>query len=577
MKLKIYILLLALAGYSHMAMAQRKGRTKKPAVHTKKAAAKPEKKKIDKQPKLVDKKTVGKDTSDLKSATIEIIQSYKPEIRVDVKREAVPLLPPVDTATANVNYTVPSQSLSYGYFALPLRPLALAKDSAERSFSNYVKIGGGNLSTLLFDAGIGSISGKNYGLALRLHHLSQAGKITDQKTSLSGVEADGTYRTSKHVWNGGINVSRQVYNLYGFNDVRVVPNPTVKQMLNGAELHADMQRINDGTKWVYHPSIKGSFLIDALYGTEYRASIALPLSYAIKENLHFITGLSGAYAHMNQSVAISTNSNTAQLLLGVDYKNGPISLKAVMQPTIGRLNTWYLLPDISASYSVPKTQLSVFTGWQGTLRQNTLSQLLYINPYLRYNSNTLEQTHADEVYGGVKTNIGNHFTVNGKVSWKQYDNMPLMINDTGYNTRYFMTTYDKVKALSFEGSVRYQMGNLVSVGLSALYTSFNTTIQKRAWHEPGIKLNADLIVHPIPKLTVTANMAIMDEIYAVDKGNTTVKLKSISDLSFGAEYIFIPRLSGFVQANNILNKSYERWYGYQAYGFNIFGGIRLKF
>jgi hypothetical protein len=561
-----------------MATAQRKGHGKKqPAKHAKKITTKAEKKKKEKQPKVAEKKVVAKDTADLKNTTIEIVQSYRPEIRLDIKRESVPLLPPVDSATANVNYTVPSQSLSYGYFALPLRPLALAKDSAERSFANYVKVGGGNLSTLLLDAGIGSIKGKNYSLALRLHHLSQAGKIIDQKTSLSGLRADGSFRTSKNVWNGGVNIFRDVYSLYGFNDVRVVPNPTVIQNLIGADLYADIQRTNEDTKWVYRPSIKASFLLDALYGTEYGASITLPFSYAINERLHFVTGFNGSYVNLNSTLFTQTNNNTGQILLGVEYKNGPIGLKAVIQPTIGKINNWYLLPDISASYSIPKTQLSVSAGWKGALRQNTLSQLLQVNPYLRYNSNTLQQTHADEVYASVKTNIGNHIVIRGKISWKQYDNIPLMINDTGLNNRYFMISYDKVNALSFEGDVRYQMGDFVSVGFGFIYTSFNTTINKRAWHEPGLKLNWDLIVHPLPKLTVTANMAILDQIYAVDIGNKTVKLKSITDLGCGAEYNFMPRLSGFVQVNNILNKSYERWYGYQAYGFNIFGGIRLKF
>ena len=30
-------------------------------------------------------------------------------------------------------------------------------------------------------------------------------------------------------------------------------------------------------------------------------------------------------------------------------------------------------------------------------------------------------------------------------------------------------------------------------------------------------------------------------------------------------------------ANNLLNSRYERWYGYDAFGFNILGGARLKF
>jgi outer membrane receptor protein involved in Fe transport len=69
----------------------------------------------------------------------------------------------------------------------------------------------------------------------------------------------------------------------------------------------------------------------------------------------------------------------------------------------------------------------------------------------------------------------------------------------------------------------------------------------------------------------------MDEIYALQKGNKAVKLDPIMDIGGSAEYAFLNRLSAFVNANNLLNNKYQRWSGYQVYGMNIFGGIRLKF
>ena len=69
----------------------------------------------------------------------------------------------------------------------------------------------------------------------------------------------------------------------------------------------------------------------------------------------------------------------------------------------------------------------------------------------------------------------------------------------------------------------------------------------------------------------------MDELYAIERGNKVRKLNTNLDLGTGAEYLIIPRLTAFLNANNILNNRYERWNNYQAYGFNIFGGARLKF
>ena len=56
-----------------------------------------------------------------------------------------------------------------------------------------------------------------------------------------------------------------------------------------------------------------------------------------------------------------------------------------------------------------------------------------------------------------------------------------------------------------------------------------------------------------------------------------VTLQPIADLGVSAEYSIISRLSAFAELDNLLNDKYQRWYGYQAYGLNIYGGLRLKF
>jgi outer membrane cobalamin receptor len=78
-------------------------------------------------------------------------------------------------------------------------------------------------------------------------------------------------------------------------------------------------------------------------------------------------------------------------------------------------------------------------------------------------------------------------------------------------------------------------------------------------------------------LTVTVYLALLGGIYAKDINNNTVKLNTGADLGGNAEYQIVPRLSAFVQLNNILDDKYQRWYGYQSYGLNIYGGVRLKF
>src|SRR5690606_32759017 len=111
----------------------------------------------------------------LPGTTIEILQNYTPEVKKTPKPEFAPTLPPVDNKKPVFSYDVPKQNLNYTYSSMPIRPLALGKTARDNPFTNYIKAGGGNLSTLYLDAGIGSLKGENYETAIHLKHLSQTG------------------------------------------------------------------------------------------------------------------------------------------------------------------------------------------------------------------------------------------------------------------------------------------------------------------------------------------------------------------------------------------------------------------
>lgn len=579
MKLRITYILILMLMLTFAADAQRKKKdSKKPAKTSvnKKTVKKP-------APKQTVKVKV-KDSVDLKAATIEIVQSYKPEVKQATKPEAAADLPPVDTAILPMNYDVPAQSLYYTYNATPLRPLALGKDTLKEQFLNYVKLGGGNLSTLFLDAGFAGLKGRNYYTLFNVRHLSQSGSLLHQKSSMSGFNADGIYKGENLIWHAGLGVDYNKFNLYGYDNQ--VYNYTASQVaLNYTALNITIDAANrEEQRLSYHPYINGR-----RYGlnngstpnislSEYQLDVRLPFRYTIDTTLQLGLAVNGMVSQAATSMgALSKGNNIFQLSPSVEYKKGLFSVYAALSPTWGLGGNSYLLPDIRVSYNlIRSSQFMIVAGWTGRLRQNRFEELAAINPYTQP-IRTINQTHSDEIYGSLQTNIGKHITVSGRVSYWQYDNMPLFINDTAFDNKYFMVNYDGVNAVSLQGGLRYTVGQTLSVGGSIIYTTYDADINRYAWHEPSLKLNADVMIRPMPKLLITGYLSVLDGMYAVDKANRSIKLPTVFDLGAGAEYSFIPRLSAFARVNNIFNNQYERWYGYRTYGFNIFGGLRLKF
>jgi hypothetical protein len=513
--------------------------------------------------------------------TIEVIQAYTPKVKQSPKPEWVPQLPPVDTSHPVINYDVPQQTLYYTYNSLPLNPLALGKAPFALPFPNYIKAGGGNLSTIFLDAGIGGISGQNYETAIHLHHLSQSGTIVNQKSSLSGIEADGTLHKTKSDWHAAIIGERNKYHYYGYNHyLHDYSADTVAQTYTTFRAIIDVKNTDSaGSRFNYHPAINASVYTAKVNTSETNLSFIAPFSYAVDPAIDLEANFKGALTRFNNDVQSVTNSYVGAWP-GINVHGTHMGGHALLGLALGMEQTGYILPDLTGYYRANGNKFIISAGWQASLRQNTFEQLTSENPYMM-NTYPVLQTRRDEVFGQFEGRGGDHFTFSGRVSWWSFTDLPVFLNDLG-DLRQFYVGYQDVKAISFKAAARYTVANLWSVGGAAdLYNFYDiksVTIDDRyVWEEPALRLKGDFEITPLRKLNCGAYLSILGGIHAKDKDNGIVTLPTIVDAGVNAEYQIVPRLSVFAQINNLFNNKYQRWYGYEVYGLNIYGGLRLKF
>ncbi len=512
----------------------------------------------------------------LRSTTIEVIQSYKPELKQAPKPEFRPDMPPRDTTRPGFRYEVPQQALYYTYSSLPLRPLALGKDSVTLPYPGYLKLGGGTQSTLYLDAGIANFSGDNYETAVHLHHLSQEGNMKNQKVSLSGLEAEGTLRTNDHAIRLSLEGLRNQYYYYGYNqNIYEWQADSVKQTFTGVQVAADLRNERPNRYGLdYHPRIGVYYYGDNRETREQSFFFDLPVKRQLDSNITVGIGVNGNITQLKHPLA-SISNNIFQITPHADFRLGQISARAGIYPSFGNNGSSYLLPDIRIRYQDVSGKLSFTAGWESRLRQNTYRQLSGENPFIFNRYETL-QTKTDEVYAMAGTSISNHFSISGKISWWQFHNLPMFLNDSADRKNFYILYDGLVNAISFQAAIRYNVTDKWSAGVSGQFTSFYKKTYNRVWHEPGVRIRADLSVKALPALTITGYATILEQIYALNELHQEIKLDGVFDIGAGAEYQFIPRLSAFLNVHNLLNDRYQRWYGYNTIGINIFGGLRLK-
>lgn len=511
--------------------------------------------------------------------TIEIIQNYKPEVKQAPKPEYTPALPPIDTTTPSYRYVVPEQTLYYTYSATPLRPLAFNTDSAiSLPYQNYLKVGAGNYSTLNLDAGISSLNGENYNTTFQAHHLSQNGNIKNQKVSLTGINANGTLYKNDLTLNGNLDVQHNRYHLYGYDHVLYnYEASAIRQAFTSINIGAG---VNNNrallTDLYYAPSVKAILYSDNNDASENTFEIKLPFTYYLDSSVQLYASANAAITSFNNKLGTQSN-NIFSITPGILFSRNSIEGHAKLSLAWGQSGNQYLLPDAEVKFMLPGTQFMLFAGYESQLEQNRYQQLSTINPYM-LNTYTALQTQTSELYGGLKTNIGNNISFSGKVGWWQYADLPIFINDTLGDKKQFNVIYDnKVNAISIEGSVRYQAADVFSIGFTGEWINFYSKTFEQVWHRPGIRFTGDATIRPISKLSITAYSTFIDQNFALDVNNRSFKLNALLDIGAGAEYEIIDRLNVFIQVNNLLNNTYQRWYGYEVYGTNVFGGVRLKF
>ncbi len=522
-------------------------------------------------------RTVPSDTT-IKSTTIEIIQSYKPQVKQAPKPEWMPALPPADTSRPVINYDVPQQSLFYTYSSLPLRPLALGRDTLLLPFKNYLKLGGGNLSTLFLDAGIGSIRGKDYETGLHLHHISQNGTIKDQQSSLSGLEAYAGLHKEKNDFHLLLTGGRNQYSYYGGDPIFLYRGDTVKQVYTSVKLMLDMANRKDtNTKLTYHPSILASYY-NAKYSTnELTLGFNAPFAYSPDSTFDWLVGLDGVITNYKTG-DLSISNNFIEIKPGIAIHDGAIAGHVLAGFALGKGNNKYILPDILATYYHAPTGLHFSAGWQAGVRQNSFEQLSTINPYIYNLDSSLKQTRRDEVFGQVQGKYGDHLSFSARASWNAYIDMPTYLND-GFFYKQFLVYYQNLNSMGISASIRYAESNIWSAGISCnIYGYYGSSnVKVYAWQIPDKQLKGDIIYSPSNKLSMSAYISLLGGLYANNAAGQPLSIDMNTDLGGNIEYLLIPRLSIFLQVNNILNQKYQRWYGYEAYGTNIYGGLRLKF
>ena len=523
-----------------------------------------------------------------KRRTIDITSSFKPVLREAVKINFNAAAPVVDSARPKLNYTIPQQNLLLGYLPAPLKPVALQIDTATTwKYSNYIKLGAGNVHIPYAQAGFSFGDGKNSFFNIFAKGYTSKGKYNEfQKNNYTAVNAAGTVRTAGNLeWNGNLGFKNEDYFFYGYRPTTLAfTKSQLRQRFQAFEGKVSLRNLSP-TEFglTYNPNVKVDVFSGNNFmgkGSETNSVLNLPLTKTFGETFAFDLGVTADLTHYTPVTGPAVQNNLYYVAPAVRVKTSNFNLTAGVTPAWDN-KLFHLLPNIMADIVTNDKNFTFQVGWIGYYDKGSYQRYTGINPWL-IQPTLLLNTRSQEFYAGIKGSLLDHFSYSAKVGAVQYRNMPLFLNDS-LDGKTFKTVFaPSLQALKMHGEITWTQGEDLNWSNALTITHYsNVEGQQAPWGLVPLELNSSLRWQLFKDFFLKGDLyGFRGAPYRTKLSNTVYKIddgKSGFDFSAGVEFKVTKALNLWLQMNNIFNNKYQRWNQYEVYGFNILGGIVFSF
>ncbi|RYG06366.1 MAG: hypothetical protein EOO02_00815 [Chitinophagaceae bacterium] len=526
-----------------------------------------------------------------KKKTIDITSSFKPVLKEGSKINFNAAPPVADTSRPRLNYNIPSQNLLFSYVPTELKPVAVPVDTGEAwKYSNYIKVGVGNVHLPYVKAGFSFGDGKNTFYNVYGEHYSSKGDLPFQKNSMTSVGGAITYKTqNNHEWNGGLGFKSDDYFFYGYQPSSLVfTKDQLRQRFQTIDAKVNFRNtVPSEFGLTYNPSLKVSVFRDNHSPTRSEANtvVNVPITKSFGETFGFRLGVTADLTNHRRESGNSTQNNLFLVSPAVTAKTPNLYINAGITPSWDQAQ-FHMLPNVTAELTTDDQRFTFMAGWIGYYNKGNCQNFAAINPWINMvDTIGMKNDRVVEFYGGIKGSLGDHFTYLGKVGVQSHNNMVLFVNDA-LDGKTFQQTYEpSMNVLQIHGEVGYTVSEKFSAKGAVTFNNFTgLDANPKAYGQLPRELNLSLKYRLLKDLWLTSELWSWDGAYYRQKPPLSNPLQNIAekgdaafDLNFGAEFKITKNFNLWLQLNNIFNNKYERWNQYEVFGFNILGGITYSF
>ncbi len=342
----------------------------------------------------------------------------------------------------------------------------------------------------------------------------------------------------------------------------------------------------DGFKAVGSNLIENQILIDAMFNVPFNKN-RLGIDFEAY-NFTYNKELSPDFSSKDQYSVLKINP-----FWRIEGEKWFLRLGVKTGISIGQWQTFTPSPDVAFQWNALPNYFAIFGGATGDLTVNSLNRIYNENRYVSSNIR-IEDTYTPiDAYIGIKLSPAYNLMFDFYGQYKIIDNQYFYINKyysavslptiqdglnfmDFYHNR-FDVIYSKANRASLGMRAKWDFKNRLNLYLKGAYHRWDVETEAQAWHLPTWEADFGANVKITNDITATTQFIFQDGRYTKLSNQYGTKLNPVLDWNLAASYAYRDWLSVFAKLNNILNKKYEIYGGYDVQGINIMVGAAFSF
>jgi len=573
----------------------------------------------------------GDDT--LSTEEVIIVKEFEPTIAAARRLNTQPKAVELKTRPLKFNYDEKEVSFRSSFLPDSIKAARLKGEPLSRLYRAYVKAAMGNYLTTLAEVNLNNLRSRNMLWGVGLKHRAANNSMDDfpiNQFARNRAELYGTRFLKAHKLTGGVAYDYHRVHYYGWNqqyldsvDYDNVDEEKLRQTYHELSSSLGIESFfADSNVLNYQVNLNHQFLTTPTYdwnGTdlktnENRLLVQSSFSRYFDDELALLNFDVDYNKQRFDTNGSEQRINDPNLFLRinpqVEFKGSKwrlsLGLAAFIESEDDTEFRFY--PNAFFKYNVFDDYIIPYLGIKGGLSRVNVNTLRKENPFLADQILLENMNTRYNAYGGIRGAFTSQISFNLQASIRQEASAPLFVKQAfmpgmvsapaSSFTRFesgFNVVYDTLNITQLTAEVNFFQESKLNILTRIDYWSYNPLNEAKAWQRPELKATASARYDLQNKIVTTLDIFYVGKRYArtndplegdqvaseVIEGIVTPiyadELKGYVDINLGIEYRYNKKLSGFIQANNLINQEYDVWHGYQAQGINLLFGVTYGF